>query len=790
MSVRVARIVGAFLAAAALLLPITLDATAVQPVPASPRVSAGGTHACAITSAGGVKCWGYNDRGQLGDGSNLVRTSPVQVVGLTAGVTAIAASHGSFTCALTSAGGVKCWGFNQFGQLGNGSTNDSHTPVAVTGLTSGVSAIAVGDAHACALTTTGGVKCWGSAYLTFANNGWQNNLTPVDVPAFSGGVTAIATGVRFTCVLTTAGGVKCWGDNHDGELGNGDNRPTNLGSGTPVDVTGLTSGVVAIASQWAQTCALTSGGGVKCWGQNSYGELGNGATGFSRTPVDVSGLTSGVTAIATGSHESCAVTSTGGVKCWGSNLYAALGDPTIDLSPTPIAVSGLASGVKDVTVGQYFACALMLAGGVKCWGNDGEGELGNGDNHVAGYGAAGCPPKIWCVRPVDVIGLAGAPTASPAALSFRQSVPTPAEIRFNPKIVAKSLGIAAGIVVLVPFPGMLFNSTLEANYAEVVRRVRRARRRAKQGLQSLFKLLWMKPRNGLQRSSAPSAAATSPSNLAAASIAEKVDSNHEQLNEGRFWKTPLGVIVFLLLSALMFALLDPTFGPNRKSLSTFEGITAGLVVTLLAFSIPIALAYRRNAISFSMKALPGTLAIGLACVLISRLTHFQPGYLYGLIVTFAVAGELSVALEGRATAIAATTALVVAVVAWFGDWWVVSLTAAQSNPSPKLIFLQTTLVMVMVAGIELTAFGMLPLRFLPGEKVFRWNRRYWAGLSLIGMFGFVHVLMNPKNGYLADSTRTPIMTMVVLLLFFGLGSVVFWAYFRFRRIRVSPSVAS
>jgi alpha-tubulin suppressor-like RCC1 family protein len=408
MSSRIARFAVAILAATALAVPVTLVATAVQPAPASPRVAAGGAHACAITSSGGAKCWGANDRGQLGDGSNIARSSPVQVAGLTSGVTAIAASHGSFTCALTSAGAVKCWGFNQFGQLGNGSTTDSHIPVSVAGLSSGVSAVAVGDAHACALMTAGGVKCWGSAYLTFANNQWQNNPTPVDVPAFPGGVTAIATGVGFTCVLTTAGGVKCWGDNHDGELGNGDNAPTNLGSGTPVDVSGLTSGVVAIASHWAQTCALTSGGGVKCWGQNHYGELGNGATGFSRIPVDVTGLASGVTAIATGYRESCAVTSSGGVKCWGSNLYSALGDPAIDHSATPLSVPGLASGVRDVTVGQYFACALMLAGGVKCWGNDSDGELGNGDSHVAGYGPNGCPPKVTCATPVDVIGLGAA----------------------------------------------------------------------------------------------------------------------------------------------------------------------------------------------------------------------------------------------------------------------------------------------------------------------------------------------------------------------------------------------
>lgn len=95
--------------------------------------------------------------------------------------------------------------------------------------------------------------------------------------------------------------------------------------------------------------------------------------------------------------------------------------------------------------------------------------------------------------------------------------------------------------------------------------------------------------------------------------------------------------------------------------------------------------------------------------------------------------------------------------------------------------------MALVAGVELTVFGMLPLRFLPGEKVFRWNRRAWAALFGFGLFGFVHVLINPRSGYLADATRTPMLTIVALLLVFGIGSVVFWAYFRFRSVPAAPS---
>jgi len=128
-----------------------------------------------------------------------------------------------------------------------------------------------------------------------------------------------------------------------------------------------------------------------------------------------------------------------------------------------------------------------------------------------------------------------------------------------------------------------------------------------------------------------------------------------------------------------------------------------------------------------------------------------------------------------------------AVAAWFGLLWVAPLNPSQGAPGPTLVALQTALVMALVAGVELSVFGMLPVRFLPGEKVYHWNRRVWAILLGIAVFGFVHILVNPRHGYLADATRTPMLTIVVLLLCFGLGSVVFWAYFRFRRVPVAPS---
>ena len=389
--------------AAVLAVPIvacslTLVASGAPSALSATQVAAGGLHTCALMSGGGVKCWGSNSRGQLGNGSASNSSSPVDVVGLTSGSTAIAAGHYDYSCAATSTGAVKCWGDNQHGILGNRSTTYSRTPVVVGGFGSEVRAIAPGYGHACALTSGGGVKCWGENGYGGLGNGTQTaSTTPVDVIGLGSGVRAIAAGANHSCALTSNGGVKCWGGNYNGELGNGGSP---LISRSPVDVVGLTSGVVAISSYFEHTCAVTSGGAVKCWGFNREGELGNGTQTASTTPVGVVGLSSGVRAIAAGYSHSCAITSGGGVKCWGDNHYGALGNgSTSSLSLTPVAVSGLTSGVRGIAAGQFHACAVTSGGGVKCWGQDDNGQLGNGQ--------LGCGGFNRCTTPVTVLLTAG-----------------------------------------------------------------------------------------------------------------------------------------------------------------------------------------------------------------------------------------------------------------------------------------------------------------------------------------------------------------------------------------------
>ena len=340
-------------------------------------ISSGSSHTCALTTSGGVKCWGSGSSGQQGDGTFSGSATPVDVVGLTSGVVAISLGY-NHTCALTTAGGVKCWGNDGSGQLGDGLIGPNRpTPADVIGLTSGVAAISAGGIHTCALTISGGVKCWGHDGNGQLGDGTKDPArpTPANVVGLTSGVAAISAGGSFTCALTTSGGVKCWGSNGDGQLGDDElSRPT------PADVIGLTSGVAAISASHRHVCALKSSGGVKCWGENRFGQLGDGTIGPDRsTPTDVIGLTSGVAEISAGapSDHTCALTTLGGIKCWGNDGSGQLGDGTIGPDrPTPADVIGLTSGVAAISAGGAFTCALTTAGGVKCWGNNGGGTFG------------------------------------------------------------------------------------------------------------------------------------------------------------------------------------------------------------------------------------------------------------------------------------------------------------------------------------------------------------------------------------------------------------------------------
>ena len=260
--------------------------------------------------------------------------------GLSSGVAAVAVGN-STACAVLTSGALKCWGSNFHGQLGDGTTTDSLTPVQVSGLTSGVASATIGSEHACALTTSGGVQCWGKNYAGQIGNGQYDQATiyqvPTQVTGLTSGVVAITAGMEFNCALLATGAVQCWGRGDDGQLGNG----TTTSSNVPVQVTGLTSGVVAISAGDSYVCALMDSGALKCWGRNLSGQLGDGTETDSNVPVDVIGLDAPAKAVAAGGGQTCVLIEVNDVRCVGANYYGGLGNGTEDNSSTYGKVIGL-----------------------------------------------------------------------------------------------------------------------------------------------------------------------------------------------------------------------------------------------------------------------------------------------------------------------------------------------------------------------------------------------------------------------------------------------------------------
>jgi alpha-tubulin suppressor-like RCC1 family protein len=294
-------------------------------------------------------------------------------VAVTAGV--------AHTCALLASGEVECTGWNLFGQLGNGTLTDSPTPVRVANL-SGVTAIAAGNDHTCAVLTGGTVKCWGDNTYGELGDGTINynysprhniwSSTPVAVLNLTD-VTALTAGNQFTCALKLNGTVACWGGNFGGELGNG----TSMESPTPVSVVNLPGVVSSIASGYSHTCALLSGGTLACWGENGSGQLGDGTTVTALAPV-VPAI-SGATAVTGGFYDTCVALQDGTAACWGYDQYGELGNDSTSMTPVAPSPVSRASGVTQLSAGQFHTCALTGAG-TECWGYNGQGQLGNGTN--------------------------------------------------------------------------------------------------------------------------------------------------------------------------------------------------------------------------------------------------------------------------------------------------------------------------------------------------------------------------------------------------------------------------
>lgn len=356
---------------------------AVIPLPAKfTSISAGVLHSCGLVGDGAAYCWGYNERGQLGDGSRSTRKSPVGVLG-DLRFTALDAG-GQHTCGITSGGKVYCWGMNLSGQLGDNSNTDRATPAAITG-TASFQAISAAGAYTCGLVSGGAALCWGwNESGQLGDGSTADRRTPTGV---SGGLVfaTVAAAVRHSCGVTTGGEVYCWGVNDNGQLGNGEIDP----SPTPVKV--LSSvGFRSVDVGFYHTCALATDGRLFCWGANTFGQLGLGADASAAprlTPVEVVGGRR-YASVSAGAAFTCAIEQgTGTAYCWGFNESGQLGSEPADrcvdeqqsyactLDPTPVG-GGLSFAA--ISANTQHVCGLTTDGIAYCWGSASDGQLGDG----------------------------------------------------------------------------------------------------------------------------------------------------------------------------------------------------------------------------------------------------------------------------------------------------------------------------------------------------------------------------------------------------------------------------
>jgi alpha-tubulin suppressor-like RCC1 family protein len=335
-------------------------------------IAAGGWHSIVVCNDGTVKTFGENDTGQLGDGGNTDQSTPV-APGLT---NCIAVSAGgdqleAHSMALKSDGTVWSWGSNLYGGLGNGGSTNTNVPTQIASL-SGIAAISAGGWHSTALSNDGTVWTWGlNGDGQLGDGTTSNRSTPYQVAGLSG-VTSIKAGTYHVLALKSDGTVWAWGDNENGQIGIG---TTVTDQTTPAQVSGLTD-VIKIAAGRFFSLALKSDGTVWTWGQNMYGQLGNGTTTDSPVPIQVSGL-SNVIDVTCGAFECHIIKADETAWAWGRNTYGNLGDGTVANSYTPVQSVGLTNIVR-IAAGTNFALFAKSDGTFWGCGRNLSGQLGDG----------------------------------------------------------------------------------------------------------------------------------------------------------------------------------------------------------------------------------------------------------------------------------------------------------------------------------------------------------------------------------------------------------------------------
>jgi alpha-tubulin suppressor-like RCC1 family protein len=397
-------------------------------------IHAGLGTSCGRTRAGALWCWGENDVGQIGDGTTTQRTCPVPVSGLR---TTVSASVGEgHVCAVDTTGTVWCWGLNNFGQLGDGTTTNRRAPTAVPGITDAIE-VAAGAGVTCARTRSGRASCWGNAAFGTIPGMTGAVMAPARVTSFDD-VVRVQLRQRHACVTRASGEHWCWGDNSSRAP-----APSSMAAIAPPTPLAIGPSASTIAVGHDMSCAIVAGGAVHCWGANVRGQLGRGVTGAIGAPAP--GL-SDVVELGTGLAKVCARTASGSVLCWGT-----------DVAPLPVRDSAvpipMLSSVTQVSTGDAWACARREDGTVWCWGIGGGLVLG------ARESASFTPVRIMpfvdaldvslgldygCVRTLSAVSCWGNGASGQLGNGVAMPSATPVAVRFAPGVIDDVIELKTG----------------------------------------------------------------------------------------------------------------------------------------------------------------------------------------------------------------------------------------------------------------------------------------------------------------------------------------------------------
>lgn len=348
-------------------------------------IAAGYSHSCAILVNKSMACWGYNNDGRLGDGTNTNSPNPVFVDLPTNETPAEIGAGWWHTCALMESGDVYCWGDGTYGQIGDGTTSNYNRPVNTVDLPTGRTAktLAVGEHHACVIADNDEVYCWGNNEegAVGDSNLQDAQETPVhvDLPGTHYAV-SIGAGNEHTCVATNFGNAYCWGDNWYGQLGDGTNTDTY--EPTSVHLPFGRDAVSIAAGGW-HSCSILDNGKVVCWGANGAGQLGDGGDSSEElAPVYVSLGSDTARSIITGWRASCIINDWGDTKCWGDNNNGQIGSGSVGgTQSTPSTVTGGEEFVSIAMIDES-VCGINTDGEVYCWGDNWYGNVGSGEEYT------------------------------------------------------------------------------------------------------------------------------------------------------------------------------------------------------------------------------------------------------------------------------------------------------------------------------------------------------------------------------------------------------------------------